>query len=92
MLWLGVLDQAVNDWARTTNATRREAPHARRSAHAWFLSNSRWPGSFLFVCEIFDMDPAWFRKQLFEAPPDELRQRMDQRNRDKGKRIGVSAG
>ena len=75
-LWLAVLDQALNDLTFTGYASPSEEPHAHRSAYAWLWSESREPGSFLFVCDILEIDSAWFRKQLSETSPEELRRRL----------------
>jgi hypothetical protein len=80
-LWLAVLDQALNDLTFTGYASPSEELHVQRSAYSWLWSDSREPGSFLFVCDILEIDSAWFRKQLFATSPDELKKRLAAQHR-----------
>ena len=76
MLWGAVLNQAVVDFVSPGYVYGLDPALIKRSAANWFLSTSRSLGSFLFICEVLNIDPAWFRKQLFDTSIDVLRTRV----------------
>ena len=58
MLWAAVLLRAMEDAAgHVILASGAEVPHIMASARRWLRGESRRPGSFVWVCEMFDLDP-----------------------------------
>jgi hypothetical protein len=92
LLWRAVLNQAVIDFASPGYIYGVDAASMQKSAAEWFLSPSRSLGSFLFICDILDINPEWFRKQLFGTSSDVLKNRVatQHRSRDKLASIAVS--
>jgi hypothetical protein len=58
-LWAAVLCQAVCDLRYHRSALQ----HFTR---LWFESDKREPGSFLWVCELLELDASWLRRRLLE--------------------------
>jgi hypothetical protein len=58
-LWAAVLRQAVCDlgYHRST---------LQHFTQLWFESDKREPGSFLWVCELLELDASRLRRRLFE--------------------------
>ena len=57
-LWRGVLRLAITDYRGQLFAlSRHEKPHAQRRAQEWIFSTCTDPGSFLWVCELLDVNP-----------------------------------
>jgi hypothetical protein len=73
-LWIAVLEQALRDFygdiPSEGPAHYRQAMLAqcRRSAKAWFLSESNAMGSFRWIAELFDLDARAVRRRLFRGP------------------------
>jgi hypothetical protein len=69
-LWAAVLRQAVCDlgYHRST---------LQHFTQLWFESGNREPGSFLWVCELLELDSSWLRRRLLELagknPPVSMR-------------------
>jgi hypothetical protein len=55
ILWFAVLERAVLDL---------DMPKEREDATRWFISNIYDIGSFLFICDMFDIDPKVIRQLL----------------------------
>ncbi len=91
ILWRAVLNQAVVDFASPAYVYGLDTASMQRSASEWFLSHSHRLGSFLFVCEILDMNPEWFRKQLFGTSIDVLKNRIATQHRSRDKLASVAA-
>jgi hypothetical protein len=60
-LWTQVILQAINDLEGRTSLTPRSA---KDSAREWFASESDAVSSFLWTCQIIDVDPDFIRSQL----------------------------
>ena len=57
-LWFAVLQQALLDY-------KEAGYHGDKSAAAhWFRSDEVYPGSFLWICDIFDCSPSMIRAEL----------------------------
>lgn len=76
-LWAMVMALAVKD---ARNYIRRnklhQMPHPGSiasseiaSAFIWLLSEERYPGGFLWACDLFDLNPQFVREQLLKARP-----------------------
>jgi hypothetical protein len=60
-LWTQVILQAINDLHGRTGL----APHwAKDSAREWFASECDGVCSFIWACQIIDVDPSFIRSQL----------------------------
>ena len=92
ILWRAVLNQAVIDFASPGHVYGLDAASIQRSTGEWFLSHSHSLGSFLFICEILNINAEWFRKQLFGSSIDVLKNRVvtQHRSRDKLASVAVS--
>jgi hypothetical protein len=82
-LWFAVLAQAFRDFygdiisegpARFRNS---HVPYFRRTARAWFLSDSPLPGSFQWIAGYFELDVQAVRKRLFSGKPTLLDESVD---------------
>ena len=91
MLWRAVLNQAVIDFASSEYEHRLDFALVQRSARCWFVSNDRGLGSFLYVCDVLSVNPAWFRKQLFGTSFEDLKDRLFRQHRYEGKLPNVAA-
>ena len=60
-LWTQVILQAINDLDGRTSLTPRSA---KDSAREWFPSESDGIGSFIWTCQIINVDPNFIRSQL----------------------------
>jgi hypothetical protein len=73
-LWIAVLEQAFRDYygdiPSEGPAHYRQAllAQCRRSAKAWFLSESNGMGSFRWIADLFDLDARAVRRRLFKGP------------------------
>ncbi len=57
-LWVAVLGQAIKDTRGDTTGHRgHHRPILREAARAWFGSENREVGSFLWICEILECNP-----------------------------------
>lgn len=65
-LWAAVAQQAVDDLHDT--AVNLPGP-----ARAWFRDERMFIGSFLWVCQVLELDPGCVRRKL--APPSGLQTR-----------------
>ncbi len=90
VLWRAVLNQAVIDFASPCYIYGMHPAWMRKSVFAWFVSASRSLGSFLFICDILDIDAGWFRKQLFGASSDILKNRIATQHRSRDKLAGLA--
>jgi hypothetical protein len=61
-LWVNVLLQATLDVAGKGNGDQRA--QLQQSTRAWFASNQKTPGSFLWVCDRLELNPEWIRRGL----------------------------
>ena len=80
-LWTQVILQAITDLNGRTSLTPRSA---KDSAREWFASESDAVRSFIWVCQIINVDPNFIRSQLAK------RQRM--KNSDKPVAISMAQG
>jgi len=62
-LWAKVFIQAIDDL--TADSTAPYARAIRHRARRWFEGKEDGIGSFIWVCEQFDIDPAWARTKVF---------------------------
>jgi len=53
-LWSAVLEQALTDAQGNYNSLREEA-------RKWFLSENYGAASFLWICDVLDLDPDFLR-------------------------------
>lgn len=60
-LWTQVILQAINDLDGRTSLTPRSA---KDSAREWFASECDGVGSFLWTCQLINVDPNFIRSQL----------------------------
>ena len=91
MLWRAVLNKAVIDFACPGYEYGLDPALVQRSAGEWFLSSNCSLGSFLFICETLNINPAWFRKQLFGTSVEDLKDRLFRQHRYEGKLPNVAA-
>jgi hypothetical protein len=60
-LWISVLRQGLQDWAEEqSRALPAEATH-------WFNSNEGFPGSFVFLCDLLNLDVEYARRQAHKS-------------------------
>jgi hypothetical protein len=90
VLWRAVLNQAVIDFASPGYVYGLDAASMQKSAADWFVSANRSLGSFLFICDILDINPEWFRKQLFGTSSDILKNRIATQHRSRDKLVTVA--
>ncbi len=73
-LWYAVLAQAFRDFygdipsEGPRHYREAQVAHCRRSAKAWFMSNSNEMGSFRWIADLFDLDVRAVRRRLFRGP------------------------
>ncbi len=91
ILWRAVLNQAVIDFASPGYVYGLGTASMQRSAGEWFLSNSHNLGSFIFVCEVFNTNLEWFRKQLLGTSTDTLKNRLATQHRSRDRLASVAA-
>jgi hypothetical protein len=60
-LWTQVILQAINDLDGRTSLTPNSA---KDSAREWFASESDAVGSFIWTCQLINLDPSFIRSQL----------------------------
>lgn len=60
-LWTQVILQAINDLHGRTSLTPNSA---KDSAREWFASDSDSVGSFIWTCQIINVDPNFIRSRL----------------------------
>ena len=66
---LAVLESAIQDFQQTHAMTTRSLRLAQE-AEAWLWNeNSRWPFSFLSICEALGFDPSYLRRELIRVQP-----------------------
>lgn len=66
-LMLAVLESAIQDFQQTGALTTRSRRLAQE-AEAWLWDeNTRWPFSFLSICEALGFDPSYLRRELIRA-------------------------
>ena len=72
-LWTQVILRAINDLDGHRAVI---SPSAQDSAREWFASESDSVGSFIWTCQIIDVDPTFIRSQLIKKQrirnPDEV--------------------
>ena len=72
-LWFAVLAQAFRDYygdipsEGPSRYREVQVNYCRRSARAWFLSDSIEMGSFRWIAELFDLDARAVRRRLFSG-------------------------
>lgn len=68
-LLYAVLSDAVRCFRQQTGARGRRAQHLMREADEWFFANDyRWPFSFVNICAVLGLDPAYIRLGLKQRP------------------------
>lgn len=85
-----VLYQAVIDFTSPGHVYGLGAASMQRSVGQWFLSHSHGLGSFLFICEILNINPEWVRKQLFGTSIDVLKNHLATQHRSRDKLASVA--
>jgi hypothetical protein len=76
-LWGAVLMQAIYDTVGLHVATSaRDRRLIRQQAESWFLFHSSSLGSFLWVCNSLNLDPASVRRRALSLSPVQLRARI----------------
>ncbi len=58
----GVLEQAIDDYTKYATAESDDIRDLSRSAKRWIFSKSEEAHSFLWWCEIIDIDPDYVRR------------------------------
>ncbi len=72
-LWFAVLAQAFRDYygdipsEGPSRYRKVQVNYCRRTARAWFLSDSPSMGSFRWIAELFELDAQAVRKRLFNG-------------------------
>jgi hypothetical protein len=88
-LWTQVIVQAINDLDGQTSLTPGSA---QDSARQWFASASDRVGSFIWTCQIIDVDPDFIRSGLAKKQrmkkPDQVVKRSMQRVKTSQARSG----
>ena len=65
-LWLAVLIRAIFDLrGHDLCSDQKYRGYFEVAAHGWFESQSREPGSFLWVADLLELDPQATRKAIF---------------------------
>lgn len=80
-LWTQVILQAINDLDGRTSLTPGSA---KDSAREWFASESDAVGSFIWACQIINVEPSFIRsclakKQRMDTPNEIVKRSMAQR-------------
>ena len=64
-LWFRVLEQATADYRNYKNSVIPRRRRLFREVYEWLFDDDKVePGSFLFACEVFDINPAGVRAGL----------------------------
>ena len=64
-LMLAVLEDGIMCYQKYAGATRPRAKRLFEEAERWiFEERDAWPFSFESICEIFNLDPGYFRQRL----------------------------
>lgn len=78
-LMLAILEDAIMCYQKYAGATRPRSRRLFQEAENWLFREvpSSWPFSFIAICEVFDLNPAYFRErlrtwreQLLAQPPE----------------------
>ena len=64
-LWAAVLLQAAKDVSGFT--CERQRSLIQRRARAWFASNYYETGSYLWVCDLLELEPSWVRRRMIRV-------------------------
>lgn len=76
-LWAEVFRLAVQEAkggnARVDSASARKVVQSR--AIAWISSGAKGPGSFLWLCAVFDLDPGRVRARVLPEPKARLKRK-----------------
>jgi hypothetical protein len=60
-----VLEDAIDCFQKQSRKSGKRAQRLAREAEEWlFKDDQRWPFSFLNVCNVLDIDPAYIRRGL----------------------------
>jgi hypothetical protein len=72
-LVFAVLEDAVRTYLRQRDSRRRSGRAEFEEAARWFEArNGNVPFSFEYVCEVLELEPEWFRRQLRVLQPHVL--------------------
>jgi uncharacterized protein YfaT (DUF1175 family) len=63
-LWTQVIIQAIRD---SEEPALSKAPAVRRYARHWLASSNEEVGSFLWACQLIEVDPYFIRSTLVKA-------------------------
>jgi hypothetical protein len=64
-LMRAVLEDAIDCFQKQSRKSGKRAQRLAREAEEWlFKDDQRWPFSFLNVCNVLDIDPAYIRRGL----------------------------
>lgn len=76
-LWLAVLYRAICDLAGSflLPADHSSQPLIRSHAESWLLSPRTDEGSFIWICDHFDLDPASVRRRAFALSGPQFKRR-----------------
>lgn len=79
-LMLAVLASAIQDFQHTGSATTRFQRLAQE-AKSWLWSDdTRWPFSFLSICEALGFEPSYLRRELIRTQTPGLEQEDEQQS------------
>jgi len=63
-LWAAVLTQALKDTKECLKVHRKNDQPSQEEVKEWFKSESNEIGSFLWICELFELDPNLIRTHI----------------------------
>ena len=67
-LWAAVLLQAAKDVSGFTYVySESQRSMIQRSARAWFASNYYETGSYLWICDLLELEPSWIRRRMIRV-------------------------
>ncbi len=75
-LWAAVLEQAIKDARDETSKTLRVERADGQTAQHWFHSENDGIGSFLWICEMLDLEPRFVRTLVHSGPGPQVVPRM----------------
>jgi hypothetical protein len=69
-LALAILEDALRIYGKRDCVLRRKQRRLLAETEAWLCSDDvSWPFSFVNVCHVLDIDPAWLRERLLRSAP-----------------------
>jgi len=65
-LWFAVMETAYRDLYLQGSASGRDRLQYQEQARLWFIATRDGVGSFIWICQVLEVDPGRTRKRILE--------------------------